>query len=999
MASNSSETESRKRRQPINQLKRDQPSTFATRRYAPSRQALDFNTDSLNTSHIPTPSPTKKTAGHGVDAKPRQALDAPTRRSLAAAFKSTSPTNDENRPPSSLSSSSKKRVRQSVKPRPAQATPRRLPRPVSKAENYTRSGTPSPTRGPVGSIVSPLSSASSPPRGLAEAYQRIDDEENLAQEESIDDMETYQYPLPLSDRSREADLIRLQRIQDSASPISLKASRRASPRTSIEDMALVEEQTGDDMTLHSDTTSVLSSLDSLRDGSAGRVESQYAKDAQRLHGVLQGQMFRKARIGEKVGLTVENLRRRNESNESLVRAFGGSVSSRGSDPSLNVPKDWARKARPSRDWLSRINSKSGRYTGDVPKKKIESPVVAETSRREWEEPIDEWIKAAAETPLPAGEDRSSQPTASSRGSTPTNARKSDSTIDKLQDWEINDDEFTGRFLQVSESPPIQIRNISLDRIREREMESLEKRAVTTNRLDELREKTSEEPLRRRKPSSFSEDLQHRVNGEVNGTPQRRRSSVNSHLNHAINGKSQFQRLDPAPVDEGDPIPDTPVVVYKSSPRETDQEKQSARSSRRPSHERRDSHSLLKNLARASSASPSPATEKTLSRSASKIRKENISQPPGHASNDQKGGRPDSPSDQDTRKEIQMTPVITRSAVDLKTPVVTGAWVDKGEDTPGLSIPSIILKTPLVTGAWVDTPLPTGGRGPPMPTPSDLDEAKELTMNLDDDIRKLATTDLIRKLNPTSPGSKSRDQQPLKDSRPLLHKSALEAIISDAKSNSGNPKPATSSADSDSEEDPTIHLGDSTIQSLEEIMENDTNFSAILAPSTTTTPPGEEEENNNDDDDNDESLHNAKRKTSLSDLKTYTQLTTRLNTILPSLRSTKRSLSSLSRSLSSPSLSTTQKSKSLTAATNQNNECNEAGEFHDFIWPCDRCGCPGRPATWEPGFDLTTVRIPIPRLWRWERGDWRPRLTWLGLVTLVGWAWWLGEEWAWYAFPL
>lgn len=347
----------------------------------------------------------------------------------------------------------------------------------------------------------------------------------------------------------------------------------------------------------------------------------------------------------------------------------------------------------------------------------------------------------------------------------------------------------------------------------------------------------------------------------------------------------------------------------------------------------------------------------------------------------------------------MTPVITRSAVDLKTPVVTGAWVDKGEDTPGLSVPSIILKTPLVTGAWVDTPLPTGGRGPPMPTPSDLDEAKELTMNLDDDIRKLATTDLIRKLNPTSPGSKSRDQQPLKDSRPLLHKSALEAIISDAKSNSGNPKPATSSGDSDSEEDPTLHLGDSTIQSLEEIMENDTNFSAILAPSTTTTPPGEEEENNNDDDDNDESLHNAKRKTSLSDLKTYTQLTTRLNTILPSLRSTKRSLASLSRSLSSPSLSTTQKSKSLTAATNQNNECNEAGEFHDFIWPCDRCGCPGRPATWEPGFDLTTVRIPIPRLWRWERGDWRPRLTWLGLVTLVGWAWWVGEEWAWYAFPL
>lgn len=995
MASNSSETESKKPRQPTNQIKRDQPLTFATRRYAPLRQALDFNTDSLNTSHIPTPSPTKKAAGHGVEAKPRQALDAPTRRSLAAAFKSTSPTNDENRPPSSSSSSGTKRVRQSSKPRLAQATSRGLPRPVSKAENYTRLGTPSPTRGRTTSIVSPLSSASSPPRGLAEAYQRIDDEENLAQEESIDDMETYQYPLPLSDRSREADLMRLQRIQDSASPISLKASRRVSPPTYIGDPALAEEQMGDDMTLHSDTTSVRSSLDSIRDGSAGRVESQYAKDAQRLHGVLQGQVFRKARVGEKVGLTVENLRRRNGSNESLGSVFGGSVSSKGSDPSLNVPKDWARKARPSRDWLSRINSKSGRYTGDVPKKKIESPVVSETSRREWEEPIDEWIKAAAETPLPAGEDRSSQPTPSSRDSTPTNTRRTDSTIDKLQEWEINDDEFTGRFLQVSESPPIQIRNFTLDRIREREMESLEKRAVTTNRLDELREKTSEEPLRRRKPSSSSEDIQHRMNGEVNGTRQRRRSSMNSHLNHAIDGDSQVQILDAVPIDEGDPIPDTPVVVYKSSPRGTDREKQSARSSRRPSHERRDSHSLLKNLARASSASPSPAKESVNSQAASMNRIEDVSQPADNTSVDGKGGRPDSPqSDPDIEKEIQKTPSILRSAVNLKTPVVTGAWVDKGEDTPEPSISSINLKTPLVTGAWLDTPLPTGGRGPPMPTPSDLDEAKDLTMNLDNDIRKLATTDLIRKLNPGSPRSKSRDQQPLKDSRPLLHKSALEAIISDAKSDSRHSKAATSFEDSDSEEDPTLHLGDSTIQSLEEILENNTNLSTILAPSQTTTST--EGDTEYDDDNDTEPPENAIRKPSLSDLKTYTHLTSRLNTIIPSLRSTKRSISSLSRSLSSPSLSTTQKSKSLTPAVTQDNECNEAGEFHDFIWPCDRCGCPGRPATWEPGFDLTTVRIPIPRLWRWERDDWRPRLTWLGLVTLLGWAWWLAEEWAWYA---
>ena len=1000
MASNSPDTESKKRRQPINQLKRDQPLTFATRRFAPSRQAPDFNTDSINTSYIPSPSPTKQSARHGIGAKPRQTLDAPTRRSLASTFKPTSPTNDENKPPSSSSSPSQKRVYQSSRPRSTQANPPGLPRPVSKAESHARVATPSPTRGRTTLIVSPLSSASSPPRGLAEAYQRIDDEENLAQEEAIDEMETDQYPQPLSDRSREADLARLQRIRESTSPISLKASRRASPRTSIEEQVPGEEQLGGDISLHSDTASVLSSLDSIRDISADRADSQYAKDAQRLHGVLQGQVFRNARVGEKVGLTVENLRRRNGSNESLGSAFGrGSVSSKGSDPSLNVPKDWARKARPSRDWLSRINSKSGRYTGDVPKKQlVESPVVTEISRREWEDPIDDWIKAATETPLPSGEDGSSQQPPSSRGSTPTNGRKPDTTSDNIQDWEMNDDEFTGRFLQVSESPPIHIRNSALDRIREREIESLEKRAVTTNRLDELREKTSEEPLRRRRPSSSSE---HRVNGEIHGSPQRRRSSVN----HLLSNVPELPGHSPTPkamLDEGDPIPDTPVVIYKSSHQQSDREKKSVRSSRRPSHERRDSHSLLKNLARASSASPSSSKEE-VSLLASSKRKDSVTQAPNQVDEDREGERSNSQNlGLDVENRTDKTPLDSKPAIVLKTPIVTGAWIDQGEATAKPSLSALNLKTPLVTGAWIDTPLPTGGRGPPMPTPSDLHEEKDLTMNLDDDIRKLATTDLIRKLNPNA---KSQKEEPLRNSGPPLPKSALGAIIADAKSNSGKPEATRSSQNSDSEDSP-LQLGESTIQSLEEILEHDTNFSTLLAPSPTTFPPDDDEEedptadaNNENDDQN--PLAPTKRK-SLTDLKSYTRLTNRLNTILPSLRSTSRSLSFLSHKISSQT-SPTSPSTTNQPPQNQNsqNECTEAGEFHDFIIPCSRCGAYPRstsPSPWPESipFDLTTVKLPIPRLWTWRKESWRPRITWLGVLVLVGWGWWATDAWAWYA---
>ena len=241
----------------------------------------------------------------------------------------------------------------------------------------------------------------------------------------------------------------------------------------------------------------------------------------------------------------------------------------------------------------------------------------------------------------------------------------------------------------------------------------------------------------------------------------------------------------------------------------------------------------------------------------------------------------------------------------------------------------------------------------------------------------------------------------------LPKSALEAIISDAK-NSKDSKPSNSSPNSGSEEE-TLHLGDSTIQSLQEIMEND-SISDLLA-SSPTTPPNEVVDNDINDINDTSAQHDQKieddtenparltKRPSLRDLKSITYLTHRLNTVLPSLRSTKRSLSSLAHTISSPSQSSPSSNhpqKSLT--TNQENEqCNEGGELHDFLF-CSRCGSSAQPSlTWEPhpgfAFDLTTVRLPLPRLWTWQRNDWRPRLTWLGVLVLVYWAWYIADNWA------
>ena len=967
MASNDLNSPGKKRKQPINALKRDQP-LFAQRR--PNRslqQPPEFLTDSLNTSYIPSPSPPKSPTHQDVRARPRQTLL--NTRSLAAAFKATPNVNDENRPHSS-SSSDHKRPPQSLKPRPTQSIPRAKSKSPSKlARSPVRTRTPSPLRGRSISITSPSASESSPPRGYAEAYQRIVEEENLAQEESVEDMEDITgYDFNEQDRSQDLDRMRLQRIQHSASPISLRTSRRASPGGAVGGVAQGEADNKENMGHESDGESSASYMENITDTSLDSGSSQYAKDLQRLHGALSSgkKAFSKARIGDRVGLTIENLQRKG-SNDSLGSALSaGSLSNRGSDPSVNVPKAWGRKAKPGRDWLSRINSRSGKLTGDVPKRHSSGDqIIAENQKREWAEPIDEWITTAAEVPLPSVEG-SSQTDLSSQGSTPTTAVQRSTSLDRRKQWEVNDNDFTGRSFQVSDSPPIRIPSSTLDRIREREIESVEKRAVTTSRLGELRKSSSAESPQR---SFGAEEAQvDNSDGLSEASPQKQASGKSTLQSEQLN-PDQDNTPKTTSDDRGEAIPDTPIVIYRansngivsSSVKGARQPESKVQKSRRPSHERKDSHDLLRRLARATSESPSPA----------KLSNE-----------------PDQAVSQEDQDHVQQTPQNPRPTSTLKTPVVTGAWVDQTmEDTPQVSRANVDLKTPLVTGAWIDTPLPTGGRGPPMPTPSDAQEEKELGNG------KLGAAELIHKLSPNtiSARPKLQNQAPLKYSGPPLAKSALQEIINDARAPKREKQPMETSTGSESEEDPTLHLGDSTIQSLEEIIANDEDFSTLLAP---TPPSPETAPLSSEPSPSSQAVTTTSRSSRLSDLQSYPPLLSRLTNLAPSLRASKNQIASLERTIStSPSTNQTQ-----TVAERDQDECTEAGEFHDFIWPCQRCGCPGRmEPDLQPLLDLrdhiTSVTVPVPRLWRWRRGDRRPRLTWLGLCTLVAWALYCGEMWA------
>ena len=966
MASNDSESPGKKRKQPVNGVKRDQP-LFAQRR--PNRslqQPPEFFTDSLNTSYIPSPSPPKSPARQDVRARPRQTLVHS--KSLAAAFRLTPKVDNENSPPSSSPTDpDHKRPSQSLKPRPRQSIARaRSKSPSEPAHSPLHTRTPSPLRGRAISLTSPAASESSPPRGYAEAYQRIVEEENLAQEESVEDMEDITgYDFNEQERSQDLDHMRLRRLQNSASPVPLRVSRRGSPRATVGSGAQGEADNKENIRHDSDGESSVSYMENITDTSIDSGSPQHAKDLQRLQGALNSgkKAFSKARVGDRVGLTIDNLQRKG-SNDSLGSAFSaGSLSNRGSDPSVNVPKAWGRKAKPGKDWLSRINNRNGKLTGDVPKRHSSGDqIIAENQKKESAEPIEEWIATAAEVPLPSVEG-SSQTALSSQGSTPTTAVQRSTSLDRRRQWEVNDDDFTGQSFQVSDSPPIWIRNGTLDLIREREIENVEKRAVTTSRLGELRKRSSAESPRRR--IGFEEAQGSDSDGPSEASRQRQVSG-DSTPHSEQPGPDQDNIGEPSLNGAGEAIPDTPIVIYRansngivpSNEKSARRFETKGQNSIRPSHERKDSHDLLKRLAKATSESPSPAKQ------ANELG-QSLSQDP-----------------------VQQTPHVSRSTDNLKTPVVTGAWVDQTtEDTPQVSRANVNLKTPLVTGAWIDTPLPTGGRGPPMPTPSDVQDEKQLGNG------KLGAAELIHRLSPNTISARPnmQNQAPLKYSGPPLAKSALQEIINDARAPKREDLFKKSSSDSDSEEDPTLHLGDSTIQSLEELIAKDEDFSTLLAP---TTPSPGTSPSSSEPSPSSQAVTTTSRSSRLSDFQSYTHLLSRLTNLAPSLRASKQQIAALERTIAaSPSSHQAQP-----IAERDQDECTEAGEFHDFIWPCQRCGCPGR---MEPDLQpllnlrdhITSLTIPIPRLWQWRRDDWRPRLTWLGLLALLAWSLYWGEMWA------
>lgn len=1050
MASNSPETEIRKRKDSIGSLKRDQPLFTARRFAAPSQQPTEFFTDSLNNSYIPSPSPPKENARPGIRPKPRQKLGTP--RSLAASFKAAS---DQSHWPSSPTSPERKLAPHAPFVRPPQSNVRNTAKPPGRPTYLPRRvTTPEPTRGRKFTVVSPSSSASSPPRGLAEAYQRIKNEENLAEEDgdeaNEDDAGGHAHE-HLDQERREVDRIRSQRLQDAASPTSLKASRISSPWRLDENLRAKNQGTEMENSLQlSESESGTSNMDNLTGTSAVGEISPYAKDMERVNRAIKGgPLFTKrSRLGN--GTNLARLKPPERCDESSDSTHGSeSVSSMGSTLYANVPPQWGRKSRPAKDWLNRISTKSGGLAGDALKNNSTDNLVPEKSGHD--EAIDGWVMAGAQGSK-TDEDQPSKGGGllPDHPSSPGGQRQS---LERVEEWELNEDDFTGGSLQVSDSPPIRVRNAALDPIIEREIDSLAKRAVTTNRLGEIRVKTSEENLGRKLHIQSTEDLSLSL-GSIESdreTLRRKRSPLKFPLKPFVENRSYSSMSGAVLGSGGDPIPNSPITIYRSNSNvsnnensasglRTDEEKVSYH---RQSHGRADSRDLLRELARATSQTSTPTTTTSTRTTTPTKEGEEIDTHTETTRKDKGVAFADepllevettaalqpaqvkdetknldiSPSIEDNRlqKPIQQMARHSKSFEDLKAPQVKLL-----EQTPRQLKSTTDLKTPVVTGAWLDTPIPTSGHQPLLQPPNDLEE-KKLDIEIVDPSERKETAHLIRKLNPNilSPRSKSQPQRPLSDTSPLLPKSALESIINAAKSKSQSTslgvRKSTKKSHSGSDEDPTLQLSEETIQSLEKLLAHDEGETtppanspeeAIIQPLPSPPPSPREDDHpvaqqqltphppTPPESDLTPSRPAATRahNSRLSELQSYAQQIARLGNVGPSIRDAKKRLTNLEKVISNAVPSSQPKTPQ--------GECDEAGEFHDFIWPCEKCGCTARRDLGTAASNIpeqgiaAIIQIPVPRLWRWHRNTWRPRLTWLGIFALVGVFWWVADEIAW-----
>ncbi|KAI8956055.1 hypothetical protein F4801DRAFT_525206 [Xylaria longipes] len=173
------------------------------------------------------------------------------------------------------------------------------------------------------------------------------------------------------------------------------------------------------------------------------------------------------------------------------------------------------------------------------------------------------------------------------------SRRGNNRLDQIQQREVE----AARMTFPEDTPVIKQMNYRLDEIRVREMEALSRRAVASSRLDEIR-------IRNAEPRSESPE----THKDLHKMP------LEEGLGHLDNGRQNTLNPTSDIESRGEPIRDTPVVVFKDSTHRPlgagNWDKTHENDGKRGALSRSDSHDLLRRLARATSSSPKDNSKET-----------------------------------------------------------------------------------------------------------------------------------------------------------------------------------------------------------------------------------------------------------------------------------------------------------------------------------------------------------------------------------------------------
>ncbi|KAH8808187.1 hypothetical protein F5884DRAFT_359493 [Xylogone sp. PMI_703] len=594
------------------------------------------------------------------------------------------------------------------------------------------------------------------------------------------------------------------------------------------------------------------------------------------------------------------------------------------EPPVRVPSTWGSKAKRNDGWLSKIISPEGSLDGKSPT----SP------NREGH--------ASNDVPLPSIEDQQALQEFTPPASRPTSTNPSSATPEKSNMWDADLD-FTAHSLQAS-TPHFTGRKTKLDEVREAEFQSLLPRAVAQSRLEDIRERNSEE-------RSLS--------------PEAERTITNAP------GRNQSELLHERTIleEEGEPIPGTPITIFSggSRPRTGDakpagggEESKDAGNSEERKDQYRDTLRSLSRLA-SSSVSPSPSQEDKPAekdknadkeKSASKQTEGLAADPP--VSDAEKKRHSTISMKSDTDPEVRI--VQEKKLFDLpdgeseknSIRTMTPPPLDNDElETPRPGKNALTMPTPKVTGAYIETPAPTVQRTSTSES-SDLkikEESDEENLYKEARAQQPSNKELQRNTErPSSSRSSKSDATVRQRSRPPLINTARPASISeDLKSIRKE-----------------IDIDDSTLDDFDAIIEAHGNG----VPDDTTILE------NIVDLEYDQAGRplSQKEKDRRLELLTLQRMNRTLKNTSTSITEAKRGIERLEKTVSA---------STIAAATAHKHDTHH-----------NHANCPDCTVN-DSVYHLV---VPVPRLLKPKRHEnERRRLTWLGLITLVFSIWYVSES--------